>query len=161
MRRFFSRRDSAPINMKSRTQAASCPICGLGYSNKFNMQRHYSMVHLHSLTFTCDQCGKTLSSKQNRREHSYTHTGEKPYQCKDCGERFRQCSQLSVHKRIHRENKAYRCEFRLTDLLSPQKLKELEICRGEGLGLFQSQALPALLIHKPASPILPSFLNIS
>jgi uncharacterized Zn-finger protein len=147
--------------MKSRTQAASCPICDLGYSNKFNMQRHYSMVHLHLLRFTCEQCGKSLSSKQNHREHTYTHTGEKPYECKDCGALFRQCSQLSVHKRIHRGNEAYSCEFRLTDLLSPQKLKELETCWEEGLGLFQSQALPAFLIRKAPSPFLPSFVNIS
>lgn len=131
--------------MTSRNQPCTCPICAQSYSNKYNMQRHYSMIHLHSLRFTCEQCGKCLSSKQNYKEHRYIHTGEKPFECKDCGVRFRQCSQLSVHKRFHRGNKATRCEFKLTDLLSYQKLKELEAFEGASEVFFTEKLLPAFI----------------
>ena len=131
--------------MTSRNQPSVCALCGQSYSNKYNMQRHYSMIHLHSLRFACEQCGKCLSSKQNYNEHKYIHTGEKPFECKACGVRFRQCSQLSVHKRLHRWNKATSCEFKLTDLLSYQKLKELEAVEGFSQVIFTEKLLPALI----------------
>ena len=137
--------------MPGRTQAATCPICAQSYSNKFNMQRHCSMIHLHLLRFVCEQCGKSLSSKQNHREHMYTHTGEKPFECKDCGARFRQCSQLSVHKRMHKKSLAQSCELKLTDLLNAQTLKLLDTFEAQTQQIVPLQPLPALIC--PTEPV--------
>lgn len=150
-----------PINMPSRGLAVTCPTCSRSYSNKFNLQRHYAMIHLHLLRFVCEQCGKSLSSKQNYKEHKYTHTGEKPFQCKDCGARFRQCSQLSVHKRVHRVIPSFPCELKLTSLLNSQKLPTFSAFHSAIAPLFPAQPLPPL--HLPKTPCfsLPSFPTLT
>ena len=148
--------------MPSRALAVTCPSCSRNYSNKFNLQRHFAMIHLRLLRFVCEVCGKCLSSKQNCREHKYTHTGEKPFKCKDCGARFRQCSQLSVHKRMHRANPPHPCELKLTSLLDSQKLKDFDTLTFPLTpSPFPAQALPSLRLFKTPCSSLPSFTNIT
>ena len=121
------------------------------------MKRHYALAHLHENKFVCEQCGKSLSSKQNYMEHTYTHTGDKPFVCKECGVRYRQCSQLSVHKRIHRAIRSLRNEgfqeLKLTDLLDVNKAKTFGKDLYSVPKLFEAVSLPPLGNPRPETQL--------
>ena len=59
--------------------------------------------------FSCDICGKIVSSKQTLNEHLNIHNGMLPYFCSHygCGLRFRQSSALSSHLRVHKTISRY------------------------------------------------------
>lgn len=59
--------------------------------------------------FSCDVCGKLVSSKQSLNEHLNIHNGMLPYVCSHsgCDMRFRQSSALSSHIRVHKTIKKY------------------------------------------------------
>lgn len=49
----------------------------------------------------CPICGKGFSTKYNRDVHLSVHTGVKPYKCSICSRRFRVKSALTKHKLVH------------------------------------------------------------
>ena len=75
--------------------------CDREYTSKINLKRHVLITHLDTRRFTCEQCHKNFSSKQNLIEHSFLHTGDKPYSCTKCNQNFRHLSSLSLHNKFH------------------------------------------------------------
>uniref|UniRef100_A0ABM5FH16 Zinc finger protein 324A-like n=1 Tax=Pogona vitticeps TaxID=103695 RepID=A0ABM5FH16_9SAUR len=72
--RCLRQRASSMIDQKAPTgeQACRCPACGVRFSWKSNLIRHWR-----------------------------THTGEKPHQCSECGKSYTRKTSLDRHKKIH------------------------------------------------------------
>lgn len=61
--------------------------------------------------FTCDQCGKVLSSKWALTCHKRIHLDVKPYACSLCPYRGTQKTHLIQHFRSHTNEKPYKCNI--------------------------------------------------
>lgn len=133
--------------MNGRTYKCPSHGCGHCYSSKYNVRRHLKAAHPMYNHYTCEHCGKVLSSKQNYNQHLNVHTGAKPFVClfPGCEKAFRQGSQLSIHKRTHMSPAVPTIPrvslIQLTDMLG-----------------FPTAAEPMLPIQSDVSVILPLIL---
>ena len=67
-------------------------------------------------TFSCDVCGKVLSSKGNLKKHKVVHLSEKPWQCKECQMSFNQARDLNSHiMQKHSEERPHVCKVKLSN----------------------------------------------
>jgi uncharacterized Zn-finger protein len=95
--------------------------------------------------FTCDTCGRVLSTKQSLKEHTYTHKEKKTFRCSEvgCGKMFRQNSQLCNHRKLHKIEKIKRiAEARESGNIPivNRKFKENQ----KSCGYFQDVVLPVI-----------------
>ena len=73
------------------------------------MERH-TRTHTGIKQWTCDICGKLLSSKESITRHKAVfHQEERPYECETCGRTFKIKDTLKKHQKTHGEKK-YKCE---------------------------------------------------
>uniref|UniRef100_A0A2A4IX20 C2H2-type domain-containing protein n=1 Tax=Heliothis virescens TaxID=7102 RepID=A0A2A4IX20_HELVI len=117
------------------TSDIKCPECGLLYNRRsyyHHIKTHFSKKHkcpkcsfvtnfeenleshdkkMHSSTYECVECRRTLKSKAQFDYHMSTHTGVKKHQCLYCGKGFATQNQRIVHTRVHTGEKPYSCDI--------------------------------------------------
>lgn len=88
----------------------TCETCGKKLSSKYSYQNHVK-THLGDeyMPFRCRFCGKGYTSKQSLQIHERIHTGETPFICSMCGKGFKDKMGYQIHVRNHRGEKPYEC----------------------------------------------------
>merc|ERR1711879_220176 len=51
----------------------SCDICGKGVSSKYNLDRHVRQVHTKDYRFECEACGNKFPNNYDYMKHCKTH----------------------------------------------------------------------------------------
>ena len=92
-----------------------CEICGKGFHKKVILQKHVKHVHEGQKydSYTCETCGKVLSSVQSFSTHKKIHLGIKDYKCdrEKCDFAARTSKLLKLHiKTVHDKIKDYNCD---------------------------------------------------
>ena len=77
--------------------------------------------------FSCDVCGKVLSSKYTATVHLEIHTEVKPFACDVCNKSFRRKQHLIRHKAIHTGDKPFSCFICNRKLSSKDGLRQHEL----------------------------------
>ncbi|XP_054760146.2 zinc finger protein 227-like [Lytechinus pictus] len=88
-----------------------CHMCDKVFLQPTNLKGHIQRVHEQRREFTCQYCGKCVSSNMSLQDHERLHTGEKPYKCVKCGESFRLRRSYQSHLQSkHLKDRSFRCD---------------------------------------------------
>lgn len=106
-----------------------CDECGLAYTKKLHLQRHYISSHaIEDKPFACSFCNKKLLTKQHLETHERTHV--KPFKCEfndQCDAGFTTAKLLETHiQRAHvsKHEERLTCQFCKKKYQSPSKLRQ-------------------------------------
>ncbi|KAA0719495.1 Telomerase protein component 1 [Triplophysa tibetana] len=86
----------------------TCPQCGKQFSYREQFRNHIR-THTKERLHSCLQCEKSFRESSMLSNHMRIHTGERPYPCPQCGKSFGKNSTLNEHLRIHTGERPYTC----------------------------------------------------
>lgn len=89
--------------------------CDKVFSQNYELQRHFNIIHLGQKPFKCtwDDCQDEFNSKQGLQQHILRHTGQKPFACSfpGCDVSMARKYALTCHERIHNDENPYSCDW--------------------------------------------------
>ncbi|XP_055692056.1 oocyte zinc finger protein XlCOF26 [Lutzomyia longipalpis] len=88
----------------------TAPDCGMIFTTRSNMVRHYRRKHENPRVFKCGDCDETFRRKDQVRRHRMKHTGQFPHNCDICGKGFINLKAFRNHTIVHRRIKCPQCD---------------------------------------------------
>lgn len=90
-------------------KAWSCDVCGKLLSSRDSITRHKLVFHQDERPFECEQCGRRFKIKDTLKKHQKTH-GERKFKCEVCGKACVESGNLKKHMMTHTKEKPFICE---------------------------------------------------
>ena len=90
--------EQVPVQQAKPSEKYTCDLCGKELSTKNILQRHMIDIHSEVKPFTCDVCCKGFARLPMLEEHKLAHSELKQFVCTDCGNSFRRKSVLKRHQ---------------------------------------------------------------
>lgn len=87
-----------------------CKVCGRGFAQKPNLERHERSVHSSERLFVCAVCGKQLYDKYALSQHQRIHVTDNKFECKTCGKKFKGSQNLRHHEKVHLSLRPHLCK---------------------------------------------------
>uniref|UniRef100_A0A2C9KBS4 C2H2-type domain-containing protein n=1 Tax=Biomphalaria glabrata TaxID=6526 RepID=A0A2C9KBS4_BIOGL len=98
-----------------------CTLCTTTYSNRGLYENH---LRQHSCGFQCDECGKTLKSKDSLYHHKRgLHALKKQYCCHQCNASFNFYHSCKLHVLRHQGQRPFSCQVCHKTYLTSNHLK--------------------------------------
>lgn len=118
--------------MKTRMFCCKVEKCFKSFRSQDSLENHEKVHKAKSdrdpKDFSCETCGRVLSTKQSLKEHTYTHLQKKLFRCSEigCGKTFKQSSQLCNHRKVHKEARQMFRSENVTKNLKSRKVEDYE-----------------------------------
>ena len=87
-----------------------CDMCDKSYPVAHHLFWHRRKAHMGTVLFTCELCGKEISSPRTFKIHMRVHNGYM-FSCKHCGEKFKSQQGVANHEKRHTETMNFECKF--------------------------------------------------
>ncbi|XP_062616621.1 gastrula zinc finger protein XlCGF8.2DB-like [Saccostrea cucullata] len=89
-----------------------CETCGRGYRSKCALLKHIRIKHdQQKLAFSCDDCNKRFSDRQQLNAHLEKHDKCQRFKCDTCSETFTYRHNLTRHMKKHPTPKVHTCSY--------------------------------------------------
>ena len=104
----FTTYDFLKIHRQDDKLSFICNKCKKSFSSKSDFRKH-EKIHNRQRHLVCSECGKKFFTQTHLNRHQMIHTGEKPYVCGKCGKSFSQNVSLLNHKLTHTGERPHLC----------------------------------------------------
>lgn len=95
------------------TRRFGCTACSSRFARKYDMEKHYRIVHSKIRPYRCDECQQCFGQKHHLNRHKRAvHLKERRFQCPVCSSLFSRDEHLQNHYRaVHKLWKPLKCAF--------------------------------------------------
>ena len=84
---------------KVEKKSLSCKTCSESFASVSNLKGHQRDVHMKAMSFQCNICQKSCSTKSSLKIHMTLHKEEKRFPCDLCEQSFESKGKQMAHKR--------------------------------------------------------------
>lgn len=99
-----TRNEHEEVKEEDDDEVVCCPGCGIEFTNKNEMQKHFDDHHKTDAGVSCDKCGKKFNKLDHLKAHYLAAHTENKFECRQCGRCFSYKSALDRHIKVVHEN---------------------------------------------------------